>query len=154
MAVHSVISIAGGQSMRCILWVCSLFLEGVAMIAFLSGCATTLTPEQKAEFEKYAAQQVTCTEGDDCDVKWGKARTWVLKYSGWKIEILTNSIIQTYGPYNDRVSAYVINKVPIGNRRHKITIYVTCNNLFGCKPEPLIATALFNAFILDQDTNP
>lgn len=154
MTVQSVTSNAGGQTMRCILWVCSLFLEGAAMIAFLSGCATTMTPEQKAELEKYAAQQITCTEGDDCNVKWGKARTWVLKHSQWKIEILTDSIIQTYGPYNSRASAYVINKVPMGNRLHKITIYVTCNNLFGCTPEPLIATGVFNAFVLETHSQP
>ena len=123
----------------------------IAATLLLSGCVT-LTPEQKAELERQAAQQVTCTKGDDCEVKWGRALTWISQNSQWKIQTQNDNMIQTYTPINQSAaSGFLVNKVPLGNGVYEITMASGCDNLLGCIPNATELKASFNRFVLGAE---
>lgn len=120
----------------------------VAAVQFLSGCAS-MTPEQEARLEKDAGQQVTCTQGDECEVKWGRAITWVSRISQWKIQTQTDNIIQTYTSVGgSAASSFLVNKVPLGNGVYDIAMISACDNLIACIPNATELKASFNRFVI------
>lgn len=123
-------------------------LIGLTLGPILSGCAT-LTPEQQAQLEKDATQQITCTKGDDCEVKWGRAITWISRNSQWKIQTQNDSMIQTYTPINQSAaSGFLVNKIPLGNGVYEIAMTSGCDNLLGCIPNATELKASFNRFVI------
>lgn len=123
----------------------------IAATLFLSGC-TGLTAEQQAELERYAAQKITCTQGDDCDVKWGRAITWVSQNSQWKIQTQNDSMIQTYPATNESAaSGFLVNKVRLGNGVYEITMSSRCGKLYDCIPNPTELKARFNRFVVGAE---
>jgi hypothetical protein len=118
----------------------------------LGGCAT-MTPEQRAALQANASRRIFCVKGDDCDTKWGRAVAWVSRNSAWKIQTQTDSLIQTFGPStrgNSTASAFVVNKVPIGDGRHEIAMNSACGNIFGCIPDAIALKAHFNSYVLGE----
>src|SRR5262249_7599578 len=53
-----------------------------------------------------------CRRGPDCDVKWQRARDWVVAHSRWPIRQNTDTLIATDGPGDTRYAAFVIHRVP------------------------------------------
>ncbi len=122
-------------------------LLGVSLLT-LAGC-TTLTPEQKAQIQANANRKVTCTKGADCDMKWGRAITWVTQNSQWKIQMQNDYVIQTYTPINQSAaSGFLVNKVPIDTENFEITMTSGCDNLLGCIPDATTLRAAFNNFLI------
>lgn len=121
------------------------------LIAGVAGCAT-LSPEQVAALQERASKRVTCVKGEDCEIKWGRAIAWVVRHSEWKIQTQTDNIIQTFGPstqINTTASAFVVNKVPLGDGSYEIGMGSSCGNIFGCIPDALTLRASFNHFVLE-----
>ena len=117
----------------------------IAATLFLSGC-TGLTAE---ELERYAAQKITCAQGDDCDVKWGRAITWISQNSPWKIQTQNDSMIMTYPPTNESpASGFLVNKVPLKTGVYEITMSSRCGKLDGCIPNPTELKGSFNRFVM------
>lgn len=113
-----------------------------------------MTPEQRTALQAKAERRIVCAKGDDCEAKWGRAITWVVRNSEWKIQTQTENIIQTFGPstqFNSTANAFTVNKVPLGEGRYEITIGAGCGNLFGCIPDPMVQKASFNGFVLGED---
>ena len=123
------------------------------LIASMSGCVT-LTPEQQAQLDKVASRKVTCTKGDDCDVKWRRALTWVSRNSR-KFQMRGDSIIDTFIPVNQSAASnFLVSKVPLGNGVYEITIITGCDNLRGCVPNATQLRASFNRFVLGDSNTP
>jgi len=59
-----------------------------------------------------APEPVVCRRGSDCDVKWQRARDWVVAHSRWPIRQNTDTLIATDGPGDTRYAAFVIHRVP------------------------------------------
>jgi hypothetical protein len=76
---------------------------------------------------------VTYQGFDDCEVKWGRALQWVLHNSEYRIQVQTDSLIQTAGPTEDSASpAFVISRIPLGGGRYEFSMQAGCDNIFGC----------------------
>ena len=114
----------------------------------LTGCTT---PQQRLEFamqrleiDRQAARPVTCTAGEDCEVKWGRALQWVLDNSAYKLQTQSDALLSTFGPFpNDPRPAYSISKVATGGGNYVIDFRGGCDNIFGCQPTLLEGKASF-----------
>lgn len=122
-----------------------------ALVITLSSC---VSPQQQAAINEQAQRQITCMQGEDCDIKWGRAVAWVAKYSSWKIQLQSDLIIQTYSAVGGSPSpGYLVNKVPLGNGRFHITLTSGCDNIFGCVPDHTTSLASFNQFVGGSEVN-
>ncbi len=126
------------------IWLLCLFLL-LSSFSFY-GCAT-ITQEQKQAWMETAP---ACNTKPDCDAKWAAAREWVQNNAGYKIQIYSNDLIETYNPTaSDPKIAVSVSKNPIGtspegNQSHFINIKVWCANIFGCRPSINDAILNFN----------
>lgn len=109
----------------------------------ISGCGATLpVKEQKAAFERSIP---TCKEGYDCKAKWDAAQLWIVKHSGYKLQIVTDVLLETYNATNYSTNIAVrVTKEPLGSGTYRLLVVVTCDNLFGCTPNAWEAALDFN----------
>jgi hypothetical protein len=99
--------------------------------------------------EKDAAQKVTCTKGADCEVKWGRAITWISQNSQWKIQTQNENMIQTdTAGGGSPASHFLVNKVLRGKGLYEITMMSGCDNFIGCEPDATYLKASFNRFVV------
>jgi hypothetical protein len=79
--------------------------------------------------------EAVCDDAN-CDECWERAQLWIVKHSKWKIQTATNVLIQTYNPTgSDPSYGFTVTKEPAGNGRYRITIEMSCGNMFGCSPK-------------------
>lgn len=107
-------------------------------IAALAGCATpALSPQEEAE----RVAPLTCAIGPDCDAKWEAAQLWIVKHAGFKLQTVTNVVLQTYGPSTvveqSTSLAVTVTREPDSPGRYRIWVRMSCGNPFGCTPEAL-----------------
>lgn len=132
----------------------------ITLIGFslsIGGCAARipLTPQEQAQIQANANRKITCTKGEDCDLKWGRAITWVSQNSRWKIQLQNDYLIQTYTSMDGSPrSSFLVNKIPIDNGQSEIVMSSGCGNVFGCVPDATILLASFNNFIIGPATAP
>lgn len=119
------------------------YMAALLAITALSGCATTA--DQAARKDEVIRTAPTCSGEADCSAKWETAQLWVAKHAAYKIQTVTNVLIQTYNP--DATSTYlaaVAVKEPLGGGAYVIHVNLWCNNLFGCTPDRYEAMMAFN----------
>lgn len=118
---------------------------GLGLIGALAGCATT--PADPTTM--YIAQKpLICKDKAQCDIFWQRAQAWVGNNSGYKIQTVSDSIIQTYGPLNAKVElAHLVTKVPNNDGSAQIFIKSNCANMFGCQPDRFVSIARFKTFV-------
>lgn len=127
----------------------------LAIISSISGCAT-VTPEQKAKWEETVP---ICFSKFDCDVKWSAARRWVQSNAGYKIQIYSDDLIETYNPLKNNpkiavsVSKNPLGKLSKGDEISSISVRIFCGNMFGCNPPVNQAILSFNTFVSQMDVN-
>jgi hypothetical protein len=103
-------------------------------IAFLLiGCATQ---QQKAIDAEIANTPILCTRGDDCEIKWGQALSWVTQNSYFKIRNSTDMLIttETSPDEGDVHASFSILKIAQGGGKYRIDFQAACNNMFTCNP--------------------
>jgi hypothetical protein len=109
-------------------------LFSVLALAFLAGCATqpAVTADEIAE----ANVPLTCDSDAQCTLYWRRAQAWVAINSRMKIQLATDTVIETYNPVNhDPVYAFRFVRTPQSAGPERIMVYVACGNMIGC-PEP------------------
>ena len=103
----------------------------VALLAALSVSACASTAQNRQPIPP-----VTCTAGKDCDAKWSRAVAWVSQNTAYKIQVQTDSLIQTYGPFDSKTgTAATVNKIAGANGQYEIVAHMSCDNLIGCIPD-------------------
>jgi len=112
-----------------------------------SGATTKPTPQQEALLQLEASRPITCSQGQDCEVKWGRALLWVQDNSRWKIRIANDTLITTEGPRDTTDAAYEISKVLAEKGMYSISFHAWCGNRFGCFPSILELQASFVNFV-------
>jgi hypothetical protein len=120
-----------------------LGLISVAGIAGILGSATTeISPEQLNQIERTIPK---CETEKECERKWAGAQAWVAKNSGYKIQVATDSLIETYNSTDSstRLAARVV-KEPIGSTGYQFVVTVWCDNIYGCRPDVASAMLDFN----------
>ena len=110
----------------------------------LGGCVAA-TPDPR--IVELSRRDVVCAEGQDCNVKWSRAITWIAQNSHWKVSTQTDSLIQTMGPFDSTESAFTVTKVATGNGTYTIVFNSGCGNVFGCIPSAPELKVSFNQFI-------
>lgn len=121
----------------------------LAFAAIFGGVACAhVTPEQQVA----AAQQVTCSSKDDCELRWARATKWLQDNSHWKLRTVTESLLTTEGPNGQTFTAYEVSKFPMGNGTYEIQFKAGCNNMgLGCHPSIVGATASFKRYVMTGD---
>ena len=128
----------------------------IFLFPLLISCAR-LTPEQQAALQQAANRPVTCTTGKDCEEKWSRAVHWVTQNSAYKIQTVSDNVIQTMGPLpDDARPAFTVTKVFNGNDTYALVLHGGCDNVWGCEPDPIKLKASFANYIMEplQQTAP
>jgi hypothetical protein len=112
----------------------------------LAGCSTQ--GQVSGNTMEQATAPLTCTNKAECDAWWARAQVWVSNHSEYKLQTVTDSIIQTAGPSGGkRALAYQITKTPSNEGTATIGFAAHCDNMFGCEPNPWEAGASFKQFV-------
>lgn len=108
-------------------------------LLLLGGCAT---------YKSQATAWVPCT-GAECNELWARAQTWLATNSKYRIQLVNDNIIQTYGPIEGEISgvAYTVTKQAQGDGTSKIIITGFCSQIAygGCMYDPAPWTNLLYA---------
>jgi hypothetical protein len=104
----------------------NLFL--LFLVFFLFSCAKRqYTPEEQAYMDKAAACSldvvIAKSEAEDA---WGRAQSFIGKFSNMKLKTVTDYVIQTYNPPKQPIPiiyGYSVTKTPMGDNVH---INVSC----------------------------
>ncbi|AET90545.1 hypothetical protein BYI23_A027070 [Burkholderia sp. YI23] len=119
---------------------------GAASLAVLSGCA--VQDQVSSTTMEQATAPLTCMSKAECDAWWARAQVWVTNHSEYKLQTITDSIIQTAGPSSGkRALAYQITKTPTNEGTATIGFAAHCEHPLGCEPNPWQAGADFKQFV-------
>jgi hypothetical protein len=113
-------------------------LLGIAALA-LSACSWTgLGGDDDVALAKIANRPMSCKQGDDCSLKWGKALKWVREHTKYRFRQATEALIVTENPQpGDPMSAFEVMKTPNGDGTYAISFDSYCGDEFGCDPSTL-----------------
>lgn len=107
-------------------------------IGLIAGLAITLmgcsTPQPLTEKQLQDITAPSCSTKAECDTMWQQSQVWIAQHSAWKLQTVTDTIIQTYGPGDSTDVAYTITRIPLGGGINSISMRAACGNLFGCVP--------------------
>jgi hypothetical protein len=110
----------------------------IACLSVLSGCTF---------YQPTATAYVDC-DGSKCDDLWQRAQTWLAKNSIYRIQVMNENIIQTYGPLEYRDGdgvAYTVTKEKQTNGKTRIYIRGQCyGTVYGCVSDPSPFTNLLH----------
>jgi len=94
---------------------------------------------------------ITCRAGSECNEKWSRANGWIAQHSGYKVQIASDSLIRTMGPFSDDPTmAFVVTKIAQGNDIYLISINGGCGPyglILGCIPSIPESVASFTTFV-------
>lgn len=117
-----------------------------ASVIVLAGCSTQ--GQVSGSVMEQATSPLTCTNKAECDAWWSRAQVWVSNHSEYKLQTVTDAIIQTGGPSGGkRALAYEITKTPSNEGTATIGFEAHCDNMLGCEPNPWKAGADFKQFV-------
>lgn len=120
----------------------------VIFLAFcLVGCAGQRQRAQ-ANQAKFDAEVPVCVGESDCRAKWEAAQVWIVRNSGFKLQVATDVLLETYNSTNSSVKLAVrVVKVPMGGGKYRIEVTTRCANIFGCSPDSWAAAHDFNQVV-------
>lgn len=102
-------------------------------------------PREAKLKELFEKSKPTCSGEADCKVKWDAAQLWVIHNAGFKIQNITDVLIETYNPTKGSPNlAAMVTKEPKGKGRYEIDVTLTCANDYGCTPDVWKAGIDFN----------
>jgi hypothetical protein len=118
---------------------------GVMGLVLATGCATTTDPQRQALIDELNRTIPTCAGAEDCNAKWEAAQLWVTRNASYKIETVTNVLIETYNPApnSPSLAARVI-KESQGGGKYRLLVTMWCDNIFGCTPDAHVKALEFN----------
>ena len=100
----------------------------------LAGCAVPATQATSSEASE-ANLPLMCENDAQCQAMWRRSQVWIAENSGWKIQIATDAIIETYNPpEGSRKRFYRITRESVGGGREQIKIASGCRNPLVRRP--------------------
>ena len=125
----------------------------ITLLGLMAACATNPPPltEERRQLAAHANRPLVCADAADCAVKWGRAVEWVAANSAYRLQIQTDTVIQTAGPLPHEVrSAFFVSKAPNPDGGATITFRSGCDNaVWGCQPDELELRGSFARYVLD-----
>ena len=116
----------------------------LAFVITLAACASTGDdPRQVAQ----AMEPLGCIDSIQCELYWQRAKVWISSNSYYRVQLSSDSVIETSGPYAGRMElAYRIVKIPDGAGGARIRVVAECGNAFRCTPAVTDAIVAFKRF--------
>ena len=135
------------------MWPGCRWSSAAASLALIAGCAAeTQVSSQTIE---QATAPLTCMSKLECDAWWARAQVWVTNHSEYKLQAITDSVIQTAGPSSGkRALAYQVTKTPSNEGTATIGFAAHCDSPLGCDPNPWQAGADFKQFVRNGTSRP
>lgn len=108
----------------------------IAAVLALTGCASAppappvyVSPEDT----ELAYTPLICDGAQQCSVYWKRAQFWVVGASSYRIQIATDSLIETYNPPKFQPGwGFRIVRVPLDGLRERIVLTPKCEPASGC----------------------
>lgn len=118
-------------------------LAGAAMVALLQGCAAVDARDN------FIPGPLHCEGKAQCDAMWSRAQLFVTQKSAYKVQMVSDSIIQTFGPLaRDPGLAYLVTRETSSDGNGIITVRPRCANMFGCVPSISRGAQDFVAYVM------
>ena len=117
----------------------------LCFVVALTACASTGSddPRQVAQ----AMEPLGCVDRTQCELYWQRAKVWISSNSYYRVQLSSDSVIETYGPFAGRMElAYRILRIPDGAGGARITVTAECGNVFRCNPTVTDAIVAFKRF--------
>ena len=116
-------------------------------VGLFSGCAPiTISSDYGAT--SMSTNPVLCVGKAQCDIYWQRAQAWVVNNSEYRMQTVTDTVIETQGPALGRSAlAFRVTRVPDDKDGARIVVIAACGNVFGCKPESSAAVTAFRHFV-------
>lgn len=112
----------------------------------LSGCGPM--PTANEPMGTASADPVLCVGKPQCDIYWQRAQAWVANNSEYRVQTVTDTVIETQGPQPARTGwAFRVTRVPDDKDGARIYILATCANAFGCSPASSDTVTAFKRFV-------
>jgi hypothetical protein len=100
---------------------------------------------QKALPAMIQASTPYCTSEPDCNAKWAAAKIWVVKHAEYKIQTISDVLIQTVGPFEFQGDlAASVRKESMGAGKYAIKAVIKCGSNEGCMPDAQKSLLDFN----------
>lgn len=113
----------------------------------LAACGLMPVPPDNPADSPEAAAPLTCSSRAQCDLYWQRAQAWIAGNSDYKIQTATDTVIQTFGPFNSRVVlAFSVIRVPNADGSGRITIAAACGTR-ECVPRRTDAIVAFKRYV-------
>ena len=118
-------------------------------VALLAGCATQEPISSAEDWE--AREPLVCRGKDQCDRWWRRAQVWISENSGFRIQVATDGIIETYGPpaYSTRWAFRAVRE-PSANEVERMRIAASCGPAPLCRQNPLKLIAQFKRYVRQE----
>jgi hypothetical protein len=91
---------------------------------------------------------VLCVGKSQCDAYWQRAQAWVANNSEYRLQTVTDTVIETQGPTLARSAlAFRVTRVPDDKDGARIFVLASCGNALGCSPASSDAVVAFKRFV-------
>ncbi len=119
---------------------------GLALSSVIAGCGHSPTPRYSdADIAEFNAP-IECTNTEECERLWRRAQAWVVEQSGFKVQIATNSIIQTFNaPSYSTGWAFTVVRSPISKTTERFVVSPSCGDAPLCRKSKYEMVAAFHA---------
>src|SRR4051812_2232264 len=98
-----------------------------ALCAMVVGCAYRGPPPMSEADAAELAVPLTCTGADECQKLWRRAQVWVIQNSGYKIQIATDAVVETFNPRDySLVWGFSLTRMPGNGNEETIELTPTC----------------------------
>lgn len=115
------------------------------MAALLIAGCQTYDPADQAKLARIKQTIPICTIPAECEAKWEAAQLWVVRNAGYKIQLATSVLIETYNSTQSSTALAVqVVKEPAGGGNYRFLAKAWCANWIGCFPDPYDAMLDFN----------
>ena len=95
----------------------------------LSGCADNIvSPELNSE----AHVPLTCANKQQCDLYWSRAQIWISDHSFFRIQTVTDTVLNTYGPDQYNHISWQLARIPNADGSARIKITPNCDIQILC----------------------
>lgn len=103
-----------------------------ALLAALAGCAARgpdLSESQRAELER----PLDCDGAEACSKLWRRAQIWVAENAGYKIQVATDAVIETFNATSGSTRfAMRVVRIPRAGTREELQLSLSCGDFPLC----------------------
>lgn len=123
-----------------------------AACAALIGCVPisrypTVHPASEADADE-AQRPIVCVGTEQCALWWRRAQLWISRNSGYKLQVISDTVLETYGARPGSTSwAFGATREPLGDGREQIELSPSCGSTPQCTQNALTLRADFSRYV-------